>query len=280
MSRPWNAGNLRTPGNRTGSARGWPRDGRTAVAGPWLALAAGLALAVAACGPDAGAQGEDDRAPETSTPGAEMSASPTQDTAWIALTDLSAWRGYRRSDLPSNWQVEDGTIVLRPGDNGGDIITRDQYDDFELALEWRVPPAGNSGIFYRATEDYEVIWYGAPEIQVLDDAAHPDGADPATSAGALYALYPPTEEAVRPAGEWNALRVVARGAHVEHWLNGVKIVEYEAWSDDWYDRVEASKFSEYPDFGEARSGHIGLQDHGDTVWYRDIRIRPIERGSQ
>lgn len=212
-----------------------------------------------------------------------MSESAEQDTGWIVLfdgTDLSAWRGYLRPDLPSGWQIRGQELVFVPGGDGGDIITRDEFDDFELRLEWRVGPAGNSGVFYRASEDFEVIWYGAPEVQVLDDARHPDGGDPSTSSGALYALYPSTAEVVNPAGEWNAFRVVARGPHVEHWLNGVKVVEYEAWSEDWYDRIAASKFAEYPGFGEARVGHIGLQDHGDTVWYRDIRVRPIPRGGR
>lgn len=212
-----------------------------------------------------------------------MAGSADQDTGWIALfdgTDLAAWRGYRRPQLPAGWRVMDRELVFVPGGDGGDIITRDQFADFELELEWRVGPEGNSGVFYRATEDFEVIWHGAPEAQVLDDARHPDGGDASTSSGALYALYPPTAEVVNPAGQWNAFRVVAQGPRVEHWLNGVKVVEYEAWTEDWYDRVAASKFAEFPGFGEARSGHIGLQDHGDTVWYRDIRVRPIQAGDR
>ena len=238
-----------------------------------------VAVLVPGCGgSDAGAGDEDARTAEAPAANADMAETPAQDTAWIALfdgTDLSAWRGYRRPDLPPAWQARDGRLTFVPGEEGGDIVTREQFDDFELELDWRVGPAGNSGVFYRASEDFEVIWHGAPELQILDDAGHADGQDPMTSAAAAYALYPPSQQVVKPAGEWNEVRVVARGPHVEHWLNGVKVVEYEAGSEDWNQRVAGSKFAEYPGFGEARRGHIGLQDHGDTVWFRDIRVRPI-----
>lgn len=245
-----------------------------------VAAILGLA-AMTACG------APEERTPETSTQNSRERASSvtdtaSQDTGWIALfdgSDLSAWRGYQREDIPAGWRVRDGLLVFVPGVEGGDILTRDQYGDFELELEWRVGPAGNSGIFYRATEERERIWHSAPEMQVLDDAGHADGRTPATSAGAAYALYPPAADVVRPAGEWNRVRIVARGPHVEHWLNGTKVVEYEAGSEDWNERVAASKFAEFPGFGQARRGHIGLQDHGDEVWYRNIRVRPLDPGS-
>lgn len=236
-----------------------------------IALIALGAFAPAACG------SPDTRAQDARNPESQMADESARD-GWITLfdgTDLSAWRGYRRSDAPAGWKVRDGLLAFVPGEDGGDLITQDQFDDFELELDWRVGPAGNSGIFYRATEHHEEIWHGAPEMQVLDDAGHRDGGDPATSAGAAYGLYPPTADAVKPAGEWNRVRIVARGPHIEHWLNGVKVVEYEIGSEDWNARVRASKFAERPGFGETRRGHIGLQDHGDPVWYRDIRVRPI-----
>lgn len=239
---------------------------------------AALAVIVAAAGcgaPDSGAQDTGD--PETG--GSEMADAASQDTGWIDLvegSDLSAWRGYQSDEAPAGWEAADGTLAFNPDSEGGDILTREQYGDFELELEWRVSEGGNSGVFYRATEEHDVIWQSAPELQILDDAAHADGGDPLTSAGSLYALYPPTSEVVKPAGEWNRTRVVARGPHVEHWLNGTKVVEYEAWSEDWNERVAGSKFSDLPNFGEARRGHIGLQDHGDEVWYRNIRVRPLD----
>jgi hypothetical protein len=138
-----------------------------------------------------------------------------------------------------------------------------------------VGKAGNSGIFYRVDERAEIIWHHAPEYQVLDNAGHRDGKSPLTSAGSCYAVYPPARDVTRPAGEWNATRILSRGNHVEHWLNGTKVAEFEIGSEEWNARVAASKFKQYPEFGKARRGRIGLQDHGDVVSYRNIRIRPL-----
>ncbi len=193
---------------------------------------------------------------------------------WRLLFDgktTAGWRGFRSDTMPGGWQVVDGTLArVAPA---GDIITTEQFSDFELALEWRVEPRGNSGIFIRASEDVPVIYESATEMQVLDDERHPDGQSPLTSAGANYGLYPAPRGVVRPAGEWNQVRIVARGAHVEHWLNGVKIVEYELWSPDWEERVRNSKFAEWPAYGRAARGHVGLQDHDDPVAFRNIKIR-------
>lgn len=183
----------------------------------------------------------------------------------------AGWRGFRRPDLPPGWEVRDG-LLLRTGD-GGDIITDAQFGDFELRLEWRVAPGGNSGIFYRVTEAEERTYHTGPEMQVLDDAAHRDGASPLTSAGAVYGLYPAPRGLVRPAGEWNAVRLVVRGARVEHWLNGTRVAAYELGSPEWEAKVRASKFVEWPAYGRARRGHIALQDHGDLVAFRSIRLR-------
>lgn len=195
---------------------------------------------------------------------------------WRPLFDgksLAGWRGYKQSQPPSGWKAQDGLLV-RVSD-GGDLITADQFADFELALEWRVSEGGNSGIFYRAAEDTELIWYNAPEYQILDNAGHRDGKDPLTSAAACYGLFAPVKDVTRSPGAWNETRIVARGAHVEHWLNGVKVVEFEIGSEVWKARVGASKFKVYPRFGERPKGHIGLQDHGDLVAYRNIRIREL-----
>lgn len=184
------------------------------------------------------------------------------------------WRGWRRADLPPQWQVVDGALTLT-GRGGGDIVAVDQYQNFELRLEWKVEPRGNSGVFFHADEAYETIYTSAPEMQVLDDAGHPDGRNPLTSAGANYGLHPAPRGVVRPAGQWNAARLIVNGAHVEHWLNGQKIVEYQLWSDEWRRLVQASKFAQWPEYGVARRGYIGLQDHGDPVAFRSIRIREL-----
>jgi hypothetical protein len=195
---------------------------------------------------------------------------------WISLFDgetTKGWRGYRQTEMPAGWQVVDGALT-RVGE-GGDIVTEGEFGDFELELEWQVAPAGNSGIFYRATEETERIYENATEMQVLDNVGHPDNKSPLTLAGSNYGLYGAPADATRPIGEWNQVRIVARGPHVEHWLNGEKIVEYEMGSPDWEARVKASKFVEWPAYGRSRTGRIGLQDHGDRVAFRAIRIRPL-----
>lgn len=183
------------------------------------------------------------------------------------------WRGYRRDDFPDGWQVRDGAITrVAPA---GDIITREQFENFELKLEWRISPGGNSGIFYRVSEDRSHTWETGPEMQVLDNAGHADGGMAVTSAGADYALYAPKRDVTRPVGEFNEVHIIVDGADVTYWMNGVKIVEYELWSDDWEERVANSKFARMPGFGRNKKGHIGLQDHGDEVAYRNIRIREL-----
>lgn len=189
-------------------------------------------------------------------------------------SDLSAWKGYDRDDIPGGWSVEDGTLHFAPGTERGDVVTRETYGDFELALEWKISACGNSGIFYRGDPEQEP-WRTSPEMQVLDDACHPDSKYPSHRAGSNYDLYTATPGVVRPAGAWNEVRIVARGSHVEHWLNGQKVVEYEQGSEAWQARVAASKFREFDDYGQYMSGVIALQDHSDPVWYRDIRIRRL-----
>lgn len=192
---------------------------------------------------------------------------------WRLLFDghtTGGWRGYRLAGVPGGWQVVEGALTrVAPA---GDLITVDRFGDFELWLEWTVAPGGNSGIFYRATEATKRIYENAPELQVLDDAGHRDGLSPLTSAGALYGLYPSPGGVVRPAGEWNDTRIVARGNHVEHWLNGRRVVAYELGSAEWRARVAASKFAACPSYGRAAKGHIGVQDHGDRVAYRSVKI--------
>lgn len=195
---------------------------------------------------------------------------------WRLLFDgetTDGWRGFRRGDAPDGWSVEEGTLTRTAP--AGDLMTEEEFADFELALEWKVEPAGNSGIFIRATEEVEQIYFGAPEMQILDDEGHRDGLSRLTAAGSNYDLHPAPEGVVRPAGEWNEVRILVDGARVEQWMNGVRVVAYELWSPEWEELVANSKFAEWPEYGRARSGHIGLQDHGDRVWFRNIKIREI-----
>lgn len=189
-------------------------------------------------------------------------------------TSTAAWRGFRSDSFPAGWQIVDGALTRV--EQGGDIITRDQFSDFELELEWSVAEGGNSGVFFRVSEELDYVWESGPEMQILDDARHPDGQLPETSAGSNFALHAPSADVVRPAGEWNSARLVVIGNQVEHWLNGEKIVEYTLGSDEWNARVNASKFAAMPRYGREASGHIALQDHGDRVAFRSIRIRVPE----
>ena len=198
------------------------------------------------------------------------------DAGWKLLFDghtLDGWRGYNRDALPGGWGVENG-MLARIGE-GGDIVTDREFTDFELSVEWKLEPGGNSGIFYRAAEGEEWIYHSAPEMQILDDERHPDGQNPLTSAGANYGLNAAPRGVVRPVGEWNESRVVVEGSQVEHWLNGTRVVEYVLGGEEWEARVADSKFVEWPAYGRAATGHIGLQDHGDPVWYRNMKVREI-----
>ena len=232
----------------------------------WTYAIVGLAIAIGT-GP-AAAQGDPQGLNEL-TP-AEKAA------GWRLLFDgrtTNGWRGYLRDEMPDGWQAVDGALT-RVG-RASDIITTETYGSFELSLEWKVGPGGNSGVFYRAIEGPRSIYMGAPEMQVLDDAGHQDGLSPLTSAGANFGLHPAARGVVRPAGEWNAARIIVDGNHVEHWLNGVKLVDYEFGSPDWIKRVANSKFVEWPEYGTATEGHIGLQDHGDWAAFRNIKIRRL-----
>jgi hypothetical protein len=196
---------------------------------------------------------------------------------WRLLFDgktTTGWRNFGKQTISNSWKVIDGSLV-RADSAAGDIITLDKFRNFDLALDWKIAEGGNSGIFYRATEETDIIWKAAPEMQVLDDARHSDGKNPLTSAGANYGMYPAPRGVVHPAGEWNHARILVNGNHVEHWLNGVKLFEYELGSTDWKARFAKSKFNEYPLYGTTADGHIGLQDHGDHVEFRNIRIRVL-----
>ncbi len=163
---------------------------------------------------------------------------------------------------------------------GGDIITKKMYKNFELSLEWKVSEGGNSGIFYLAQEKPDQpIWKSAPEMQILDNEKHPDaklGVDGNRCAGALYDLIPGNKEIVKPVGEWNHVKVLVYKGTVVHWVNGENVLEYHLWTDDWKNMVLNSKFKDYEDFlNTAEEGYIGLQDHGDDVWFRNIKIKEM-----
>jgi hypothetical protein len=182
------------------------------------------------------------------------------------------WRGWKERGLPTGWHIVDG-VLFKDGEVD-DLVTTQSFGNFELELEWKIGKGGNSGIFYRGTREYDHIYWSAPEYQLLDDANDEDGTSPLTAAGSDYALYGVPRGVVQPYNHWNKTRIVVNGAHVEHWLNGKKVVEYELASADWKRRVAASKFAAYPNYGLANSGLIGIQgDHSGSLAIRNVRIR-------
>jgi hypothetical protein len=204
-----------------------------------------------------------------------MAAGATQ--PWHSLLlehSAPAWRGWQAPGLPAGWQVAGG--VLSKDGSVGDLVTTRDYGDFELELEWKIGKGGNSGIFYRGTREYDHIYWSGPEYQLLDDENAADGKNRLTAAAAAYALYAAPAGVVLPFDHWNKTRIVVKGTHVEHWLNGQKVVDYELQSADWKSKVAASKFSAYPHYGLASTGLIGLQgDHTGALAVRRIRIREL-----
>lgn len=205
-----------------------------------------------------------------------------QNAGWVLLFDgesMDKWRGFKKDNVPDAWQIEDGAIALT-GKGGGDIVTKEEYKDFELMLDWKISEGGNSGIFFNVSEDpkFQYTFQTGPEVQIIDDERHPDakqGRNGNRKAGTNYDLHPLSEPAVKPAGEFNTVRLVVKNGNVEQYLNGKKVVEYTLWSPEWERMVKESKFASMPEYGTYKSGHIALQDHGDKVWFKNIKIKPL-----
>jgi hypothetical protein len=237
-----------------------------------VATAVSLIAVVSACGQ----RGVNVGSPEPSGPNTLTARERAY--GWRLLFDgksLANFRDYHADTLSHAWSIIDGVITKTRSTE--DMVTRESFGDFELSFDWKLPPAGNAGAFFRATEEYDKIYWSAPEFQLLDDSLAPDGRNPLTSAGAAYGLYAPPRGIAHNGGQWNSSRIVARGPHVEHWMNGVKTLEYEAWTPEWKDKVAKSKFHSYPDFGLAHSGLIGFQgDHNGSLELRNIKIRVLK----
>jgi hypothetical protein len=192
-------------------------------------------------------------------------------------TTTTGWRGFKSDKFPAEgWSVKGGELVHAPKAGGGDIVTGEEFGDFELSVDWMVGAGGNSGIIYRAGEDKDYPWQTGPECQILDDERHPDGKNRKTSAGSLYDVVEPPVDVVRPAGEWNTARVLCKGTHVEHWLNGFKVVDIDLASEAFKTAKAASKWKDSADYASRPSGHIALQDHGDEVRFRNVKIRKLD----
>lgn len=226
-----------------------------------------LAAAVSIC------LGADPQPANTLTP-AETAA------GWKLLFDgrsTDHWRGYKQAAFPAKgWAVEDGTLHVAKGGGGGDIVSTDEFSDFELSVDFKCAPGANSGIMYRVAETKDASYETGPEFQVLDDRAHKDGADPKHTVGALYDLIPaPADKPVHPAGEWNNARIRIKDGVLQHFLNGCKTAECRIDDDHWKQMIAASKFKAWPGFGLEKQGRIALQDHGDDVWFRNIKVRDL-----
>jgi hypothetical protein len=192
-------------------------------------------------------------------------------------TSTSNLRGFKSTEFPAKgWAVEKDTLRCIARGGGGDLVSRETYTDFELRFDWKVSAGANSGVMYRVAESATAPYETGPEYQVTDDAKHPDGKNPKTSAAALYALIAcNSTKALKPVGQWNKARIVVKGNHVEHWLNKAKVVEYDLNSPELTKLIADSKFKSWPGFAKQPSGHICFQDHGDDVWFRKIKIRKL-----
>lgn len=195
-------------------------------------------------------------------------------------TSTGGWHSYNKPALGSAWEAKDGALHLTKhegGDNGGDATSADEYGDFDLKLDWKISPNGNSGVLFLVKEDTQHEWsyYTGPEMQVLDNNGHPDAKIIKHRAGDLYDLITSKPENVKPAGQWNSIEIKLQKGKLEFWQNGAKVVSTTMWDDSWKKLVAGSKFKGMPDFGTFKSGHISLQDHGNEVWYKNIKIRKL-----
>lgn len=192
---------------------------------------------------------------------------------------MNGWRTYQNKPSDS-WQVNNGTLYCKgsatnKSDKRADLITNDQFENFDLSLDWKISPQGNSGIIYMVTEQYPASYLSGPEYQIIDDQNFPEKLENWQKTAANYAMNPAPAAVPNPVGEWNHTRIVVNNGHVEHWLNGKKVVEYELWTDEWKKNKMAGKWKDAPGYGQSKKGHIALQDHGSEAWFKNIRIRPL-----
>jgi len=242
---------------------------------PWpfaLSLLATLALSLGSAGLAAA------DSPPAAHRGSQQTGQDLQrdEDGWQALIQGDSaplLTGWKHPGLPAGWTVHDG--VLSKGGPVDDLVSTRKYKDFDLRLEWKIGKEGNSGIFYRATHQYDEIYWTGPEYQLLDDQNAPDGKHRITAAGSVYGMYPaPPTGVAHPYGQWNTARIVVRGDHVTYWMNGHRIVDYDLHSPEWKKRVAGSKFAAYPGYGMAAEGLIGIQgNHPGAVAIRNMRIR-------
>ncbi len=203
---------------------------------------------------------------------------------WITLFDgktFNGWHGYNKTGAITNWAIEDGAMVClgaAPDAHGGDIVTNEAYENFELRWEWKMTKGGNSGVMYHVLEGvkYHAPYETGPEYQMIDDISFPEKLEEWQKTGADYAMnVPNNKKKLKAIGEWNTSKIIFNKGHVEHWLNGKKIVEFQAWDAKWLKEKQEGKWKDYPDYGSAKKGLIALQDHGNKVYFKNIKIRVL-----
>ncbi len=254
-----------------------------------LSLSILLTLSLFACTTNSSAEKDNEKSTEIESPINVLSKTEIAD-GWTLLFDgetTAGWRGFKMGNFPDKgWHVIDGTLMIEYSGTGeagfaGDIITDEVYGNFDLKLEWKISPGGNSGILFYVNESdqYKATWHTANEIQVIDEFGYEEHHDYVMTikqmSGAYYDLYSPLRAAAKVQGEWNEVRIKMENGHLQHWLNGILVIDTQLWTEEWEERVAKSKFKVYPDFGRAKEGHIGLQDHGQQVWYRSIKIKEL-----
>jgi hypothetical protein len=198
---------------------------------------------------------------------------------WKLLFDgktTGGWRTYKNSKQDS-WELISGQLHTK-NDEGlkhADLITNDKYKDFELLVDWKVDKGANSGILYHVSETHDASYETGPEYQLIDDIGYPGKLEDWQKSGADYAMHPPSQSASKPAGEYNHTRIVVKGDHVEHWLNGIKVADFHAWTAEWEKLKKEGKWKDHPDYGMSKTGFIALQDHGGGVWFKNIKLRKL-----
>jgi hypothetical protein len=201
---------------------------------------------------------------------------------WKLLFDgktLDGWRMYQNKAADA-WGVKDGELYCKgsetdKSDLRADIITNDQFENYELNVDWKISPEGNSGIMYHVSEAFDAAYLSGPEYQLIDDEGFPQKLEEWQKTASDYAMYTATARPTNPVGQYNTSRIVVNGAHREHWLNGVKVLEFEAWTPDWEERKATGKWKDTPGYGKEKKGHICLQDHGGGVWFKNIKIKVL-----
>jgi hypothetical protein len=201
---------------------------------------------------------------------------------WKLLFDGSSMKGWRtyQNKKADSWSVKDGVLYCKAASSGkkdlrSDIITTSQFENFELSADWKISPEGNSGILYMVNEEAAGAHLSGPEYQIIDDLNFPQKLEDWQKTGANYAMNPPSGASPNPVGTWNNTRIIVNNGHVEHWLNGKKIVEYELWTEKWNKEKTSGKWKDAPAYGLSKKGHIALQDHGSEAWFRNIKIREL-----